>query len=452
MLSAADKAALTEAIRIANIDCDAERPEKAVELLASAARAYPNQPTIRVHLALALATTRRFEEARLVARAALRLAPRLAEAWCAASIVARRLGQYEEAERSARQAVILSPIAESYLALGDALGDLGKTEDAIWAFRHAETLSAERGRDNIGLAHMLLRRGEWIEGWDRYESRYCEPGWRNFKRPTRVPLNGKRVLVQGWFDSGLGDQIALLRYLPPLADIAASVTLEIAETLVPIAAAAFGDRIEVLSPKATEHRIFDTAFTLQSLPYMLGENARTLPPAPFLRAPQEHAWRDRVASLAQGRRAIALVYAGGNEFRDDHLRSPGLDAVRPLLDLPGHAVFVLQKGPGRRALPAFPHVHDLADEFQSMSATAAIMAACDAVVSSCTSSAHLAGALGLPLYALLPASAYFMWGERPNDCDWYPTARLFRQPRVHDWQTPVSAIAAALRDEQRAAA
>lgn len=450
MLSGADKATLTEAIRIANIDCDAERPEKAAELLAGAVRAYPGEPTIRVHLALALATARRFEEARRVARAALKLAPKLAPAWCAASIVARRLGQYEEAATLARRAVILNPIAESYLALGDALGDLGETEKAIWAFRHAERLSAERGRDNIGLAHMLLRRGEWIEGWDRYESRYCEPGWRNFKRPTRVPLEGKSVLVQGWFDSGLGDQIALLRYLPVLYHIAASVTLEIAETLVDLARDTLGGWIEVLSPKATEHRVFDAAFTLQSLPYMLGEAAATLPPLPILRTPQS-ALADRVASLAQGRLAIALVYAGGNEFRDDHLRSPGLDAVRPLFDL-GHAVFVLQKGPGRRALPDLPNVHDLADELETMSDTAAIMAACDAVVSSCTSSAHLAGALGLPLYALLPASAYFMWGERLSDCDWYPTARLFRQSRVHDWQAPVSQLAAALRDQQRVAA
>ena len=158
-------------------------------------------------------------------------------------------------------------------------------------------------------------------------------------------------------------------------------------------------------------------------------------------------WRDRMAGEGEGLR-VGLVWAGNPRFPGDRLRSPRLEGLRAVLDVPGVRLFGLQKGPGREdlervALPA--SFTDLGREVADFADTAAIMANLDLVISSCTGPAHLAGALGVPLWVVLPFSPDWRWLLGRDDSPWYPTARLFRQDRVGDWTRVAARVAEALR-------
>jgi hypothetical protein len=142
-----------------------------------------------------------------------------------------------------------------------------------------------------------------------------------------------------------------------------------------------------------------------------------------------------------------LVWAGGNLFAKEHLRSPRLAPLLPLLELSGVQWIGLQTGDGRRdletdALP--PSVLDLGLALRDMADTAAVMAELDLVISSCTAAAHLAGALGRPTWILLPNMADWRWLTDRADSPWYPTARLFRQTQRGDWRSVVEHVAAEL--------
>lgn len=437
-----ERETLEHALRTANVACKAGKPDEAVALLASAVYAFPEEPELHGHLSLALLDARRFEAAIAAAKRAVELAPRSHQAWSVFAIALGRSGNPDSGIKAARRAAWLQPNGATYLALGEQLARVGDNVGAIRAFKKSEELSPALKRDNIGLGYALLRLGCWVEGWDRYEGRYNEAGRdKRFPRPQRTDLRGKRILLWAWGDSGLGDQIMLFRFLPKLASIAAHVTLDPHPALAWLAQGNLSPFCRVISagteaPPASD---FDLAFPLQSLPYMLGEDAATLPPILPLRAPAEK-WIERPA----GRPRVAFVYRGSAGFPDDHLRSPGLDAFRPILDVPG-VRFVSLQVEGKEPLP--PHVDDLAPKLKDLANTAAVIAACDLVISSCTSVAHLAGSMGKPLWVMLPRYSYFAWGARSDDCDFYPSARLFRQEREGDWSAPANRMAAALREE-----
>lgn len=141
---------------------------------------------------------------------------------------------------------------------------------------------------------------------------------------------------------------------------------------------------------------------------------------------------------------VGLIWAGNPEFKGDRLRSPGLEAFRPLFDVPGMTVLGLQKGPGR-AVPESadwlpPHFIDLDDQISDFADTAAIMANLDLIVTSCTGPAHLAGALGKPTWTIIPFSPDWRWLESGQDTPWYPTMRLFRQDAIGNWQTVMQRV------------
>ena len=142
---------------------------------------------------------------------------------------------------------------------------------------------------------------------------------------------------------------------------------------------------------------------------------------------------------------VGLVWAGNPAFRDDRRRSLGLDALLPLLDVEEVAFVALQKGAGQRDLERLPaSVTDLGAEIADFADTAAIMANLDLVISVDTSVAHLAGALGRPVWTLLPDVCDWRWFDRGDTSPWYPTMRLFRQERAGDWAPVVAELRAAL--------
>ncbi|MFC5358796.1 glycosyltransferase family 9 protein, partial [Azospirillum himalayense] len=194
----------------------------------------------------------------------------------------------------------------------------------------------------------------------------------------------------------------------------------------------------------------DAHDALASLPHRLGTMLYTIPAdTPYLRAEPELVtrWATRLAPPCGLR--VGLVWAGNPEFKADHIRSPRLKAFLPLLDVPGVSFFGLQKGAGRQDLetcgPLPPSFTDLGAEIADFADTAAIMEKLDLVISSCTAPAHLAGALGRPVWTVLPFSPDWRWLDRGLCTPWYPTMRLFRQDRRGEWAPVVGRVRAALQ-------
>jgi hypothetical protein len=193
---------------------------------------------------------------------------------------------------------------------------------------------------------------------------------------------------------------------------------------------------------------FDVHCPLLSLPLIFGTTLENVPSGvPYLHADPEAVarWRARIGG---DKPRVGIVWAGNPTQTGDRFRSPRLAAVLPLFDSPGVTFVGLQVGPGRQdlaahALPA--NVLDLGPEIGDLSDTAAIMAGLDLVITSCTAPLHLAGALAVPTWGMIPASPHFAWLLGRRDSVWYPTLRLYRQAAYGtDWSGVVAEVAADL--------
>ena len=301
---------------------------------------------------------------------------------------------------------------------------------------------------NLGFARLMA--GDYAGGWPEFEWRRhddrAEPPWRRFSQPTwrGEALEGRTILL--YAEQGLGDTLQFLRYVPLVAARGGRVVLEVQPSLMPLMAGVDGPqqviaRDDPLPP-------FNLECPLMSLPRAFGTVVNEMPAdIPYLRADAARVahWRGRLAA-GEGLR-VGLVWAGNPRFPGDDQRSPRLAGLRGLLDVPGCRFYGLQMGPGRADLvdAVMPDgFTDLAPEIADFADTAAIMANLDLVVSSCTGPAHLAGALGVPLWLALPFSADWRWMTGRDDSPWYPTARLFRQPTPGDWNSVAGRMAAEL--------
>jgi len=257
-------------------------------------------------------------------------------------------------------------------------------------------------------------------------------------------IAGRTILL--YAEQGLGDTLQFVRYAPQVAARGARVLLEVQPPLVSVLSGLQG--VERVIARGEPLPDFDVECPLMSLPRAFGTTLGNVPTAPYLRPDSQRAahWRERLRG-GEGLK-VGLVWAGNPRFPGDRLRSPRLEGLRAVLDVPGVRFFGLQKGPGREDLERVPvpdGFTDLGPEIDDFADTAAIMANLDLVISSCTGPAHLAGALGVPLWVVLPYSPDWRWLTAREDSPWYPTARLFRQSRVGDWADVAERAADALR-------
>ncbi|WP_114861018.1 tetratricopeptide repeat protein [Azospirillum brasilense] len=388
-------------------------------------------------------------EAVTALRRLLRLRPDAANGWHALSLAE------PGALGSLRRALALQPDHRNALSgLANRLRDRGAVAASLRLHDRAvrlEPASAE-ARWNRSLARLLA--GDLTGGWEDYEARW---GVADFPtRPRGLPqplwsgegIAGQTILLHE--EQGRGDAIQFVRYAPLVAARGARVLLEVGADLVPLFRGLPG--VERVVARGEPLPAFDWQCPLLSLPRAFATRLETIPAAPYLTADPARAaaWRERLAGPDQpGGLTVGLVWAGNPQFAGDRERSPGLAALAPLLAVPGCRFFGLQLGPGHdalagRAMP--PSFTDLAPEIRDFADTAAIMASVDLVVSSCTAPAHLAGALGVPLWVLLSHAPDWRWLLDRADSPWYPTARLFRQPRPGDWAAVAAEVAAALAE------
>lgn len=419
-------------------------PAAAVAAIARSLRLRPAAAQPWAHLGGALRAAERLEEAERVLRRALALDPASADGADALGAVLHGLARYPQARDWLVRALSLRPDhAETRLNLGTVLRDQRRFAEAEACFD--TVLARHPGHAGAHLARAVGRlvQGDLRAGWNGFEHR-----WRRFQAPPwqGEPLNGATILLH--MEQGFGDAIQFVRYAPLVARAGGRVIVETHQSLFRLLNG-LDPAVQTLvrGPEPPPH---DLHCPLMSLPRAFGTDLESIPAAtPYLRpAPHEVArWGERLAKGArdgsqEGLR-VGLVWAGNPRHRNDRNRSLPARALLPLLAVPGVRLISLQTGDAAQFLEGglespMAGVRDFAD-------TAAILANLDLVIAVDTAVVHLAGAMGVPAWLLLPYAPDWRWLLDRTDSPWYPSLRLFRQPRPGDWGTVLGTVAAALK-------
>ena len=428
------------------------RDDEAVESYQRAVEAAPGYGAAHNNLGNIHFRNGRLAEAAACFRAALQLEPGAFHACINLGDVLAKLGHLDEAIAVCQRAIALQPdVPFGHQNLGAAWWRKGDYAQARACFERAIALDPEFADVHLGLAFIHLLEGRFSEGWRKYEWRWLSRTHaalrRSFSAPRwdGRPIPGGTLLIHA--EQGFGDTLHFLRYVPLAArrSGAARVVVECQRELVRLVSSAGGAGVEFHARGRHDDAglpPFDVHVPLLSLP-LLVEHFEPLPAtAPYLTAPPHlrAAWRERLAATPGFR--IGIVWSGNPEHRDDRLRTIQPSQLLALLPMPGASFYSLQIE-SRGALPeslARAGVHDLTDHITDFADTAALMAELDLIITVDTAAAHLAGALGRPVWTLLPFVPDWRWGLGRAETPWYSTMRLFRQQQVEEWAPVIAEL------------
>jgi tetratricopeptide (TPR) repeat protein len=421
----------------------------------------PHDPMAHANLGTALMNFGRHDEALAACRQAIALQPHGAAAHASLGGAMLELGAFPEAIILCRQAISLDPaMPNAHANLSHALRAMNHLNEAAISARQAIALRPSQADFHFHLAHILLLRGDLAAGWEEYDWRWQLPDFAWIKsveslaskpRWTGENIGDKAILIHT--EQGLGDIILFARYLPLVMRRSRHVVVAANPSMVRLLSTIEG--LAVVSIREVSLPCFDVQCPLMSLPRIFATRLDSIPASvPYLwPAKQEQArWRKRIEGtrVKCTRPRVGIVWAGNPATVRDRFRSPGLTSVAPLFSVPEVDFIVLQVGERRdnfnaNLLPA--HVIDLGLEIEDLADTAAVMSGLDLMISSCTAPLHLAAALGVPTWAMIPFAPYFPWLLEGIDTPWYPTMRLYRQEQPgNDWSGVVARIAADLAD------
>ena len=435
------------------------RLEEALASYEQALRLRPDLPSAHYHRGLTLSRQGKWEQAAESYRQAIRYQPAYADAHNNLGAALEKLGRLEEALASYDEVLRLKPdYAEAYHNRAAALSQQGRLEEALASYDQALRLNPDFADAHMSRAMIWLVQGDYERGWPEFEWRHRCPGdvLPQFRQPAwdGAPLGGRTILL--YAEQGLGDTIQFVRYAPLVKGRGGAVLLACQKPLLRLLAGCPGvDRLVAREDPLPD---FDVYAPLMSLPRLFGTTVTTTPAAtPYLSADPnliEH-WRRELAAC-HGQLAarattfkIGIAWQGNPQFGADRQRSFPLAHFEALAQLPGVRLYSLQKKDGAEQLRACPFpVTDLGPRLDEANGpfmdTAAVMKNLDLVVCPNTSLAHLAGALAVPVWVPLPLAPEWRWLWGRDDSPWYPTARVFRQPRPGSWDDVFAAMASEL--------
>ena len=422
---------------------DAKQPIQAVAELSRAAALAPGRFHHLAHLATALTAAGRPADAERALLQAIRLAPE--EAGLPFNLGTLRLqrGDPAAAIPALLQALHLDPgHAQAGLNLGTALREVGRLAEAEQILRQIAASPAVGAEARWNLALTLLQQERWAEGWGCYEARRRLSGFALDRLPIPAWTGGAvgRLLV--YAEQGLGDTLQFHRFLPWLQGRAQAVTLRVQDALLPLLSGQPSSGVALIGRSAPLPEV-DAAVPLLSLAGMLTSppvgQAGWPPAPPYLdadpaRRAQVRARLGRTAPLQ-----IGLCWQGNRSYRLDRQRSLPPEALSALLapGLPGCRWIALQQNePLPEGAEAWPGL----DADGAFLDSAALLMELDLLITSDTALAHLAGALGRPVWLLLANVPDWRWGLTGERTLWYPQARLFRQPRPGDWAAVIAEV------------
>jgi len=436
---------------------DDRRPAEAEEAFRRALDRRPQDRDTLNGLGVALAALGRPSEAETALRDALAVSPGYAPAQCNLAGVLCELGRHGEAEAIAREALRRQPDSvDALVNLGVALLNLGRFAESAASQRAALGLNPSHASAHRNLASTLLAGDRFEEAWEHLEWRWAlehlEPDANRFAVPLwrGEPAAGRTLLLHA--EQGMGDTLQFCRYAA-MVEARATVVLEVQRPLVRLMSSL--DGVDKVVARGDPLPAFDLRCPLLSLPGAFGTSLDSVPAAtPYLAADpaQVTQWRERLTRL--GGLKVGLVWAG--EARRDRPQLAAVDARRsvtlanlaPLGEVAGVSFVSLQKGePAAQAGDPPPGLtlHDFTSELNDFADTAALVDALDLVISVDTSAAHLAGALGKPVWLLNRYDTDWRWLLDRDDSPWYPTLRQFRQPSLGDWASVIGEAREALQ-------
>ncbi|HMD86993.1 MAG TPA: tetratricopeptide repeat protein [Terriglobia bacterium] len=423
--------------------------QPAVELYQRALALDPNRYEIYNDLGLVLTNLGNFGAAVDAFRRSLKLNPRSAKTIASLGYFFECKGDLISAAEAYRDAIKLdSQLVAAYADLGFVLYGLGELAEATDCFHRLRRLRPDSAEAtaNLGIIHLL--QGDLSAGWAEYESR-GKVGVGDDRRLVQrrwkgEPLGGERILL--YAEQGFGDTLQFVRYVPLVTARGGQVVLEVQPELRRLLSGTEG-AVHVMSRGETLPE-FTWQCPLLSLPLAFGTGLNTIParvPYVYPDPARVEAWQQR---LAGNTRRIGLAWGGNPSHHRDRLRSIPLDQFVPLMNVAGTTFYSLQFGPGSeqvKRLPPDVRLIDLGEELRDFAETAAIVSHLDLVITIDSSLAHLAGAMGKPVWILLNKGCDWRWFLEREDSPWYPTARLFRQTTAGGWQEVVNRIELELR-------
>lgn len=461
--------------------------EHAAQLMVQAARLDATHAQIRTNLGIVLSQLGEYAQATQVLTQALEIAPNHESAWmllgqiceiqgqfveqaaclrqahqqCPQSVnlqlmlsdALNTLGEHAEAARLAEDITRRYPrLADGWSCLGCALEKLARLDDARRALQRAIQLKPDNGQLHVNLAHLDLLCGQFASGWKEYEWRFsCEqmaslpnlaaPRWQG------EPLRGKTVLLLP--EQGHGDTLQFCRYAQLLAMQGAQVWLTVVPALWPVMAQGVPGVHRLLLPEQAmaEAHAVDYWAPLMSLPHLADSSDDTLGYlTPYLRPDPSRlpVWAERLAALPPGRK-IGLIWSGNPLNGNNPTRSLPHAELAALAAVGNVQWISLQMGSeGQRPPPAGLHWQAWGSELRDFADTAAILSQLDLLITTDTGPAHLAGALGIPSWILVQQVPDWRWGLSGEQCDSYPSLRVFRQARQGEWGPVVQQVVAAL--------
>lgn len=429
--------------------CALQRAAEALNVFDNALQVSPGNASAIMGRTQALLALGRPQEGLACIDALIAVQPQLAQAylWRANALVL--LGQPEAALQASETARSLAPQnAAMHNNYGYVLGHLNRLEEALDAYDEALRLQPKDVDTLWNRALALLVLGRFEEGWLAYEHRNLRRktlAARKYPKPLwwgREPIKGQKLYI--YWEQGLGDTIQFARYALLAAAQGAEVVLSVQDPLRRLFNC-FAPYVSIIGQNE-EPPEFDLHCPLMTMPLACGTGLETIPawPRGYLEVSPEEVtpWAE---SLPRARRRIGLVWSGNQSHANDANRSVSFAKLAPLLQADAGWIS-LQKEIREADRPAFEAagIADFSDRIKDFADTAALISTLDLVITVDTSVAHLAGALGKPVWVMVTFSPDFRWLLNREDSPWYPSMRLFRQESPGDWDGVIARVKAAL--------
>jgi Flp pilus assembly protein TadD len=448
-----------QALARAQAAAQARRFGEAAGICNDVLAASPDNPPALALLGVIAAHTNDPERGITLLESAVTARPGVAAWYANLSALYRVVYRVRDALATGQEAIRLDPQNADHLVnLSLAYADADDREHAVDCLLRAIGLRPDHAEAHLALGQNLLALGDFAPGWLEYEWRnQTEAGKTALPAMTSAAWNGMRIpngrlLMVG--DQGYGDTIQFARYIPMLAERCAELVLGCSAEMAPLLANMPG--VAQYCHRWTDVPGHAAHCRLSSVPGLLHTSLETIPAnIPYLSADPARvaAWRERLdARLPAGTRRIGLAWIGRPTHPNDRRRSLPLARLAPLGTVGGASFVSLQKPVPQSddaSLSLFPGLADISGELTDFGETAAVITNLDLVIAADTAVVHLAGALGKPVWILLPKAADWRWLLERSDSPWYPTARLFRQKVPGAWDPVIAEAAGGLADRLR---
>jgi Flp pilus assembly protein TadD len=434
-----------------------KQPEQAIASYSKAIALAPGYLKAYVALGNLLQAEGQVESAILNFEQALAIDPKNADVYTGLAVALNSQGDAEAAIARLRQAIALNPNhARAYTCLGGVMWRQGKLEQATNHYRTATQLEPDQAEAHLGLAQSLLAIGDFRGGFAEFEWRWKLVPFSSLSQPLwdGSNLQGETILLRA--EGGFGDIIQFVRYAALVAE-AGRVILVCQPSLQRLLATAPGVDQVVVEGDLPE---FQAQAPLMSLPRILETTPETIPAQiPYLAPPAGHEFK--LEQLPETKFKVGLVWASGHKAdrgltnylnvmlrESQQARSFPVAMYAGVLAIANVSFYSLQVGPNAAELVELgdrSQLQDLSPHIQDFADTAALISQMDLVISVDTAVAHLAGALGKPVWILLSHNPDWRWFLADEDTPWYPTLRLFRQSSPGDWTGVLAEVADALQ-------